>query len=59
MSTFFTPMESDNSDDEDVSRKQGDSRKLSRSSEFFMYLSKPTLDEVSEILRLYTMVILH
>lgn len=47
MSTFFTPMDSDNSEDEDVSRKQGDTRKWSKSSEMFMCVTNLTLDEVS------------
>lgn len=50
MNTFFTPVESPtHSDDEDIPRKQGDSRKLSRSNELFMFLAKLTPDKVSEI----------
>lgn len=49
MNTFFTPVESPtHSDDEDIPRKQGDS-KLSRSSELFMFLAKLTPDKVSNI----------
>jgi len=53
MSTFFTPVESPtHSDDEDISfpRKQGDSRKLSKSNELFRFLAKLTPDKVSEIM---------
>lgn len=50
MNTFFTPVESPtHSDDEDIPRKQGDSRKLSKSSELFMFLAKLTPDKVSKI----------
>lgn len=50
MSTFFTPVDSPtHSDDEDMSKKQGDSRRLSRSSELSMFLAKLTPDKVGEI----------
>jgi len=50
INTFFTPVESPtHSDDEDIPRKQGDSRKLSKSNELFMFLEKLTPDKVSEI----------
>ncbi|KAL6442331.1 hypothetical protein ACFW04_002528 [Cataglyphis niger] len=49
MSTFFTPVDSPtHSDDEDISKKQGDSRKLSRSSELSMFLAKLTPDKIDE-----------
>ncbi|KYM81019.1 StAR-related lipid transfer protein 3 [Atta colombica] len=51
MSTFFTPVESPtHSDDEDISfpRKQGDSRKLSKSNELFRFLAKLTPDKIDE-----------
>lgn len=54
MNTFFTPVESPtHSDDEDIPRKQGDSRKLSRSNELFMFLAKLTPDKVSKIIFFY------
>lgn len=50
MSTFFTPVDSpSHSDDEDISKKQGDSRKLSKSSELSMFLAKLTPDKVGKI----------
>jgi len=50
MNTFFTPVESPtHSDDEDIPKKHGDSRKLSKSNELFMFLEKLTPDKVSEI----------
>ncbi|KYN30987.1 StAR-related lipid transfer protein 3 [Trachymyrmex septentrionalis] len=49
MSTFFTPVESPtHSDDEDIPRKQGDSRKLSKSNELFRFLMKLTPDKIDE-----------
>ncbi|XP_071558955.1 steroidogenic acute regulatory protein-like [Temnothorax nylanderi] len=49
MNTFFTPVESPNhSDDEDIPRKQGDSRKLSRSSDLFRFLAILTPEKVDE-----------
>ncbi|XP_011874941.1 PREDICTED: stAR-related lipid transfer protein 3 isoform X2 [Vollenhovia emeryi] len=49
MNTFFTPVESPtHSDDEDIPRKQGDSSKLSRSSELFKFLIKLTPDKINE-----------
>ncbi|XP_050447954.1 steroidogenic acute regulatory protein-like [Cataglyphis hispanica] len=49
MSTFFTPVDSPtHSDDEDISKKQGDSRRLSRSSELSMFLAKLTPDKIDE-----------
>ncbi|XP_011632177.1 steroidogenic acute regulatory protein-like [Pogonomyrmex barbatus] len=46
---FFTPVESPtHSDDEDIPRKQEDSRKLSKSSEIFTFLSKLTPDKIDE-----------
>lgn len=51
MSTFFTPVDSPtHSDDEDISKKQGDSRRLSRSSELSMFLAKLTPDKVGKII---------
>ncbi|XP_011165520.1 steroidogenic acute regulatory protein-like [Solenopsis invicta] len=47
--TFFTPVESPtHSDDEDIPRKQGDSKKLSKFSELFMFLAKLTPDKIDE-----------
>ncbi|KAG5327091.1 STAR3 protein, partial [Pseudoatta argentina] len=49
MSTFFTPVESPtHSDDEDIPRKQGDLRKLSKSSELFRFLAKLTPNKIDE-----------
>ncbi|KYN07617.1 PREDICTED: steroidogenic acute regulatory protein-like [Cyphomyrmex costatus] len=49
INTFFTPVESPtHSDDEDIPRKQGDSRKLSKSSELFRFLAKLTPDKIDE-----------
>lgn len=51
MNTFFTPVDSpSHSDDEDISKKQGDLRSLSRSSELSMFLAKLTPDKVGEII---------
>ncbi|XP_020286625.1 steroidogenic acute regulatory protein-like [Pseudomyrmex gracilis] len=48
MNTFFTPVDSpDHSDDED-SRRQGSSRRLSKSSELFMSVGKLTSDKINE-----------
>lgn len=50
MNTFFTPVDSPtHSDDEDTSKKQGDSRRLSKSSELSTFLAKLTPDKVGEI----------
>ncbi|KAL0109977.1 hypothetical protein PUN28_013548 [Cardiocondyla obscurior] len=49
MNTFFTPVESPtHSDDEDIPKKQEDSRKLSRSNEIFMFLAKLTPEKIDE-----------
>lgn len=49
MNTFFTPVDSPtHSDDEDTSKKQGDSRRLSKSSELSTFLAKLTPDKIDE-----------
>lgn len=50
ISTFFTPMDSPNhSDDEDISRKPEAPRRLSKSSELFMSLTKLSPEKVGQI----------
>ncbi|RLU17971.1 hypothetical protein DMN91_010212 [Ooceraea biroi] len=49
ISTFFTPMDSPNhSDDEDTSRKQEGPRRLSKSSELFLSLTKLSPEQIDE-----------
>jgi len=58
MNTFFTPVDSpDVSDDEDISRRQEGTRRLSRSSELFSSLTKLTPEKVGKIFLHYSFVL--
>lgn len=58
MNTFFTPVDSPtHSDDEDTSKKQEDSRRLSKSSELSIFLANLTPNKVSEIKFFYLLII--
>lgn len=58
ISTFFTPMDSPNhSDDEDISRKPEAPRRLSKSSELFMSLTKLSPEKVEEYKTKATMIL--